>query len=155
MKLNAKALANRVHGRRLDRSLEFREFPEKLFDARRCNGPGELERPGSGIAHAMPHPPWRIDHTSGNHRRGFSLERDAGLSFMDEQHLILVQMTVDRDGGSGQQRLCPHGIGASGSLGIELNDDNTRRGRPKLEDLAIARVQDMGQRICCHVHLDV
>lgn len=81
------------------------EIAEKGFHARRRRRPRNLKRPCAGIAQAMPGAAGHVQHRPGDDDDDPLIQGRAGLPFVDEQHLILIEMLVDGDLRAGQERL--------------------------------------------------
>ena len=91
----------------------------------------------------MPRLTGDIDHHPWHDGHGTPLKGGAPLPFVHKQDFFFVQMFVDRNFRPWQERLDPHRKGASGFTRIDFQDDLAGCGWPELEDLTLARLQNV------------
>ena len=130
MKLKAMALGDRLNRRRIGLGAEAGDVTEKLFDSRGGRRPRDVQQPRSCIAQSMPCLPRDIEHHPRQDSHGLPFQRRPSLPLVDEQHLILGEVSVDGNCRTGKDRFGPRGKRGVAPPGIDINDNFPRRGRP-------------------------
>jgi hypothetical protein len=141
--LDAIALPDLPDRRRTGLIAQLGQLAEEPFDARRRHHPGDLQEAGARVLQAVPDLLRRVDQRAGHDGHRPAVDDRAALPLVHEQHGVLGQQPVHEGGRAGRDGLRPDGDGGPAVLRVDLDDDVPGRGRPQLEALTLAGLQDV------------